>query len=62
MFVIINISSNLLQTLSSFLTNNSKCYATKKWKKSRHVGNISVTSLKIDVIEKYYSIPKKEFN
>ena len=62
MFVIINISSNLLQTLSSFLTNNLKCYVTKKWKKSRHVGNISVTSLKIDVIEKYFCIPKKKFN
>ena len=33
-------SSNLLQILSSFLTNNSKSYFTKKWKKSRHVGNI----------------------
>ena len=31
MFVIINISSNLLQTLLSYLTNNSKCYVTKKW-------------------------------
>ena len=32
MLVIINISSNLLQTLSSFFRNNSKFYVTKKWK------------------------------
>ena len=57
MFVIINISSNLLQTLSSFLTNNSKCYVTKKMGKSCHVRNI-----KCDVIEKYYYIRKEEFN
>ena len=53
MLVIINISSNLLQTLSSFLTNNSKCYATKNGKYH------NVTSLKIDVIGKYYYIRKK---
>ena len=58
MFVTINISSNLLQTLSSFLTNNSKCYVTKKRKKSRHVGKIitwrhwKLTSLKYITIFK----------
>ena len=46
MFVIINISSNLLQTLSSFLMNNSKCYVTKKWKKSSRRKYYNVTSLK----------------
>ena len=59
MFVIINISSNLLQTLSSFLTNKSKCYVTKNGKKSRRK-YYNVTSLKIDVIEKYYYICKKK--
>ena len=57
MFVIINISSNLLQTLSSFLTNNSKCYVTKKWEKIV-MSEISYC----DIIEKYYYIRKKEFN
>ena len=62
MFAIINISSNLLQTLSSFLTNTYKklkmlCH--KKMEKSRHVENIimwphwKLTSLKtITIFEK----------
>ena len=57
MFVTINISSNLLQTLSSLLPNNSKCYVTKKWKK---VVTSEISSY--DFIEKYYYIRKKEFN
>ena len=58
MFAIINILSNLLQTLSSFLKNNSKCYVTtKKWKKSSRRKYHNVTSLKnITIFE------KKEFN
>ena len=53
MFVIINISSNLLQTLSSFLTNNSKCYVTKNGKKSSSRKYHNVTSLKkITIFEK----------
>ena len=57
MFVIINISSNLLQTLSSFLTNNSKCYVTKKQKKNGKKSSCrkyhNVTSLKnITIFEK----------
>ena len=62
MFVIINISSNLLQTLSSFLTNNSKFYVQKNGKKSSRRKYHNVASLEIDVIEKYYYIWKKEFN
>ena len=56
MFVILNISSNLLQTLSSFLTNNSKCYVTKNGEKSSRQKYHNVSSLKIDVTEKYYYI------
>ena len=53
MFVIINISSNLLQTLSSFLTNNSKCYVTKNGKKSPRRKYHNVTSLEnIAIFEK----------
>ena len=62
MFVSINSSSNLLQSLLSFLTNNSKCYVTKNGKKSSSRKYHNVTSLKIDVIEKYYDIRKKKFN
>ena len=62
MFVIINISSNLLQTLWSYLTNNSKCYVTKNGKKSSRRKYHNLTSLKIDVIEKNYYVRKKEFN
>ena len=62
MFVVINISCNLLQTLSYFLTNNSKSYVTKNGKKSSHCKYHNVMSLKIDVYEKYYYIRKKEFN
>ena len=62
MFLIIKISSNLLETSSSFLTNNSKFYVTKNGKKSSRRKYHNVTSLKIDVIEKYYYIRKKEFN
>ena len=57
MFVILNISSNLLQTLSSFLTNN-----LKNGKKSSRRKYHNVSSLKIDDLEKYYYIRKKEFN
>ena len=61
MFIIIKISSNLLQTISSFLTNDSKSYVTKNGKKlSRR--KYSLRSLKIDAIEKYYYIREKEFN
>ena len=60
MFVIINISFNLLQTLSSFLINNSKRYVIKKnAKKSSCRKYHNATSLKIEVIEKYYYIRKK---
>ena len=53
MFVIINISSNLLQTLSSFLTNNSKCYVTKNGKRSSCRKYHNVMSLKnITIFEK----------
>ena len=56
MFVIINITSKLLQTLSSFLTNNSNVMS-QKMEKRRHVGNIIIwrhlTSLKnITIFEK----------
>ena len=54
MFLIISISSNLLQTSSSFFTSNSKCYVTNKWKKFA-TSEISQS----DVIEKYYYIRKK---
>ena len=54
MFVIINISFNLLQTLASSLTNNSKCYVTKKWKKV-----VTSEISYCDVIEKYHYIRKK---
>ena len=53
MFVIINISSSLLQTLSSFLKNNSKCYVTKNGEKPSRRKYHNVTPFKIDVIEKY---------
>ena len=60
MFVTINISSNLLQTLSSFLTNNSKYdMSQKNGKKSSRRIYHNVVSLKIDVIEKYYCTRKK---
>ena len=60
MFVTINISSNLLQTLSSFLTNNSKYdMSQKNGKKSSRRIYHNVVSLKIDVIEKYYCTGKK---
>ena len=62
MFVIINISPNLLQTLSSFLTNISKCYVTKNGKKLSRRKYHNATSLKIDIIGKYYYIRKKQFN
>ena len=58
MFIIIKISSNLLQTISSFLTNDSKSYVTKNGKKlSRR--KYSLRSLKIDAIEKYSIFEKK---
>ena len=53
---------NLLQTLSPFLTNNSKFYVRKNGKKSSRRRYHNATSLKIDAIEKYYYIRKKEFN
>ena len=59
MFVIINISSNLLQTLSSFFTHNSKRYVTKNGKKLSGQKYHNVASLKIEVIEKYYYIRKR---
>ena len=58
MFVIINISSNLQQTLSSFLKNNSKCYATKKWKKVATSEISQCDIIKNDIIEKYYYLTK----
>ena len=62
MFVIINITCTLLQTLSSFFTTNQKYYATKNEKKSSHRKYHHVTSIKIDIIEKYYYIREREFN
>ena len=62
MFLIINISSNLLETLSCFFSNNSKCYVTKNGKNSSRRKYHNLTPLKIDGIEKYYRIRKKEFN
>ena len=62
MFVIINITCSLLQTLSSFFTTNQKCYATKNGKKSSRRKYHNVTSLKIDIIEKHYYIREREFN
>ena len=58
MFVIIKISSNLLQ----ILPNNSECYVTKKWRKPSRRKIHKVMILRIDVTEKYYYIHKKEFN
>ena len=52
MFVIINISSNLLQTLSSFLKNNSKCYVTKNGEKPSRRKYHNVTPFKIDIFGK----------
>ena len=56
MFVIINISSNLLQTLSSFLRDNANSYVTRKWKKvvtSEILRHWKLTSLKnITIFEK----------
>ena len=62
MFVSVSISSNLLRTLLSFVTNNSKFYVTKNGKKSPRRKYHNVTSLEIDVIERYYYIQKKELN
>ena len=57
MFVIINISSNLLQTLSSFLTNDWKFYVIKNGKKSSRRIYHNVASLKYITI-----FEKKKFN
>ena len=64
MFVIINISPNLLQNyrFSLRITQNVLSQKKKKGKMSSRRKYHNVTSLKIDVIEKCYYIRKKEFN
>ena len=59
MFVIINISSNLLQTLSSFLTNNSNVMSQKIWKKSSRRKYHNVTSLKLASLKNTTIFEKK---